>query len=330
MDEKWKVAANVLSCRFDDEVVLMNFENEEYYGLEFPGSRIWELLELPRSLAEICSLLVEEYDVDTDICHEETSEFVQNMIDKNLVEKFSGEDKTIDLYWLSTGVKIHFDSNRNIYFKTKEEEFQGDYLGLPILSAFGMPTSIGEAVRKLSTAMRGKEEWKILTAAIKSLVEAGILVKEEENGAKVVVHGILGDFDYPYIHIKMLNDSERTGNYVAAIRESVRPGDIVVDLGTGTGVLAIAAAQAGAAHVYAVESGEMMAQIARENVARNGFQDKITVLQGWSTHIDLPQKADILISEIIGNEPLGEHVIGYTTDAVQRWLKPDARLLPSK
>jgi type I protein arginine methyltransferase len=232
-------------------------------------------------------------------------------------------------YWVSNEISIHFDSNRHVYFRTPKGELTGDYIGLPILSAFVSPCSIEEAVKKLTPIVSGIEEWKIMTGAIMSLIEAGILVNEENNGQIKAGNESIGGFDFPSLHVKMLNDRERTGAYIAAIRETVRPGDIAVDLGTGTGILAIAAAQAGAAHVYAIESGEIMADIARKNVFQNGLQEKVTVIQGWSTKIELPHKADVLISEIIGNEPLGEHVIRYTTDAFHRWMKPDARLIPS-
>ncbi len=329
IEDRWKTSPDVLSGKFDDEVILLSRETNGYYHRGMPGSRIWELLESPRSVDELCAALQEEFEVDADTCRTEAREFIQDMVEKKLIKKFSGEDKKDIPYWISDAVTVHFDSNRNVYFRTPKEEIEADNFGLPILSAFLAPSSLEQAVRNLSTRVSGVEEWKDMTGTIMNMIEAGVLVSGEAQEGKSVRHELMPDFDYPTIHIRMLNDTERTGKYLAAIREMVRPGDIVVDLGTGTGVLAIAAAQAGAAHVYAVESGAMMARIARENVAHNGLQDKVTVLQGWSTHIDLPQKADLLISEIIGNEPLGEHLIRYTTDAVGRWLKPGARLLPA-
>jgi hypothetical protein len=102
-----------------------------------------------------------------------------------------------------------------------------------------------------------------------------------------------------------------------------------VDIGTGTGVLAIAAAQAGAEHVYAIEASAI-GEVAKAIFEANGLTDRITLLQGWSTRIDLPERADVLVSEIIGNEPLGENVLEITVDARKRLLKPEARLVPGK
>ena len=130
------------------------------------------------------------------------------------------------------------------------------------------------------------------------------------------------------LHIKMLNDKTRTSSYLASIRNVVRPGDVVVDVGTGTGIYAIAAARAGARHVYAIEAGGI-ARAARTLFQVNGLADRITLIRGLSTRIWLPERADVLISALIGDEPLAERVIGITQDALSRLLKPGARLVPS-
>lgn len=135
--------------------------------------------------------------------------------------------------------------------------------------------------------------------------------------------------DVMQLHIDMLNDRTRTSCFINAINEVVRPDDIVVDIGTGTGVLAVAAARAGARHVYAIEAGQI-SKLARVLIRNNGFSDRITLIRGWSTQIDLPERADVLISEVIGHEPLAEDVLETTADAVQRLVKPKARLVPGR
>jgi protein arginine N-methyltransferase 1 len=126
----------------------------------------------------------------------------------------------------------------------------------------------------------------------------------------------------------MLNDKCRTSSYLNSIRKVVRPGDVVVDIGTGTGIYAMAAARAGARHVYAIEAGPI-ARAARALFQVNGLADRITLIRDLSTRISLPERADVLISELIGDEPLAERVIGITQDALRRLLKPGARLVPS-
>ena len=125
----------------------------------------------------------------------------------------------------------------------------------------------------------------------------------------------------------MLHDDRRTGDYMAALVAAVRPGDVVLDIGTGSGVLAVAAARAGARRVYAVEASDI-AEVAERVFAANGVADTVTLVPGWSRHIELPEPADLLVAEIIGNEPLEEEILETTLDARRRLLKPDARLIP--
>jgi hypothetical protein len=126
----------------------------------------------------------------------------------------------------------------------------------------------------------------------------------------------------------MLEDRVRTSRFIEAIRRTVRPGDVVVDVGTGSGVLAVAAAQAGAKRVYALE-GQPIAEVAARFFQGSGLGDRITLIRGVSTEISLPEKADVLVSEMIGDDPLTEQILEITCDAVARLLKPGARLIPS-
>ena len=130
------------------------------------------------------------------------------------------------------------------------------------------------------------------------------------------------------LHANMLDDRTRTLSYLDSIGKTVRRGDVVLDIGTGTGIYAIAAVRAGARHVYAIESGRI-ARAARTLFEVNGVANRITLIRGLSTRIRLPERADVLISELIGDDPLAERVIGITQDAMMRLLKPNARLVPS-
>jgi precorrin-6B methylase 2 len=126
----------------------------------------------------------------------------------------------------------------------------------------------------------------------------------------------------------MLEDRVRTSRFIDAVRRTVRPGDVVVDLGTGSGVLAVAAAQAGAKRVYAIEV-RPIAEVAARFFQGSGLGDRITLIRGVSTEIALPERADVLVSEMIGDDPLAEQILEITCDAVARLLKPGARLIPS-
>jgi protein arginine N-methyltransferase 1 len=103
---------------------------------------------------------------------------------------------------------------------------------------------------------------------------------------------------------------------------------VVLDVGTGTGILAIWAAQAGAAKVYAVEATDM-AQKAQKLVDANKVGSKIVVIQGKIEDIDIPEKVDIIISECMGLFLLREYMLDSVLFARDKWLKPGGALYPS-
>lgn len=130
-------------------------------------------------------------------------------------------------------------------------------------------------------------------------------------------------------HASMLADRPRVEAYRRAIEQSVEPGDVVVDLGAGTGVLSFIACQAGAARVYAIEAGPVV-DLARELAAENGLGDRVVFLEDLSYRVELPERADVLITETLWNFGLGEGMIGFIADARERFLKPNARIIPTQ
>ena len=134
----------------------------------------------------------------------------------------------------------------------------------------------------------------------------------------------ISSFDF---HHSMLADELRTTSFLSAIEATVNPGDVVVDIGTGTGVLSVFAAKSGASRVYAIEQ-EAIIGVAREIASRNGLSDIITFIEGSSLDVELPEKADVLITETIGNMALDEGIITWITDARDRFLKPKGISIP--
>ncbi|MEW6637680.1 MAG: 50S ribosomal protein L11 methyltransferase [Actinomycetota bacterium] len=224
-------------------------------------------------------------------------------------------------------VRVRIDSSNNIRVYSEEAVYHLGPHGLAILDAFYQPTTMSRALERLGASVTGRQDWMSLTTTIMQLYEAGVLLDESQRTPKLETGKL--SFGGPDIHIGMLNDRLRTSAFLSGISEVVRSGDVVVDIGTGTGVLAIAAARAGARHVYAIEASAI-GETAQRIFEANGLEDRITLLRGWSTRLTLPERADVLVSEIIGNEPLGEDVLEITSDARQRLLKPGARMVPGR
>ncbi|KAJ4834064.1 putative histone-arginine methyltransferase 1.3 [Turnera subulata] len=129
----------------------------------------------------------------------------------------------------------------------------------------------------------------------------------------------------------MLQDYVRTGTYYAAVIENRADfiGRVVVDVGAGSGILSLFAAQAGAKHVYAVEASEM-AEYARKLIAGNpSLGDRITVIKGKVEDVELPEKADILISEPMGTLLVNERMLESYVIARDRFLTPNGKMFPT-
>jgi len=136
----------------------------------------------------------------------------------------------------------------------------------------------------------------------------------------------------PAWHAAMLNDTGRNEAFDRAIRRAVRPGMHVLDIGAGTGLLAMMAARAGATHVTACESVEMLAESAYNIIIINGLKNKVNVIHKHSTALapgtDMDRPADLLVAEIVDCGLLSEGVLETIADARSRLLAPGASIIP--
>ncbi len=138
----------------------------------------------------------------------------------------------------------------------------------------------------------------------------------------------------PLWHVPMMNEPERNQAYFDGLRAVVAPGKLVFEIGTGSGLLAMMAAQLGARRVVTCEAVGLVARTASKIVQRNGFQDQVRVVAKPSHAVqlggeDLPEQADILVHEIFSSELLGEHVLPAIEDAKRRLLKPGGVVMPA-
>jgi type I protein arginine methyltransferase len=127
----------------------------------------------------------------------------------------------------------------------------------------------------------------------------------------------------------MIADEKRTDAYVMALQRAVTPNTSVLDIGTGTGIFAILACRFGARHVYAVEPSDAI-HIARKIACENGYADRITFIQDLSTHVTLPERVNVVISDLHGVLPYYQAHIPSIMDARQRLLDPGGILIPQQ
>lgn len=162
-------------------------------------------------------------------------------------------------------------------------------------------------------------------------LEAAMKLNPSDFETRYTYYATLSNLVPPW-HFPMVHDQTRNVAYRDAIRSRVTDGMSVLEIGTGTGLLAMMAVEAGAGHVITCEDVPEIAERARRIISRNGFQDRITVLNKNSRDLkvgtDLPEKADLLISEILGAAFLGEQVQTSVVHARKELLKPGAPMIP--
>jgi protein arginine N-methyltransferase 1 len=127
----------------------------------------------------------------------------------------------------------------------------------------------------------------------------------------------------------MIADRTRVAAYTEALRQAVRPGCTVLDIGTGTGFFAMLACRLGARKVYAVEPDGVI-QIARQVACANGCEDRIEFIQDISTRVELPERVDVIVSDLRGVLPWYQQHIATIADARERLLTPGGVLIPQQ
>lgn len=151
--------------------------------------------------------------------------------------------------------------------------------------------------------------------------------------AKLGIEWLLSQM-VPFWHVPMMNEEARNRPYHDALEAVVTPDKLVLEIGTGSGLLSMMAARLGAKKVVTCEAVRLVADTARRIVESNGLQDRIVVVAKPSYELqlgsELPEKADILVHEIFSSELLGEQVLPALEDAKARLLKPGGAVLPAQ
>jgi precorrin-6B methylase 2 len=219
-------------------------------------------------------------------------------------------------------VLVRLSNEDQVGIEIDGERHLAPRVALTVLDAFAVPRSVKDVLASLPRS--GTEHGAELSTCIDDLVDRGILVDPSARGEDEATHGWVR----PHVHLQMLDDRARTLGFCDALKSIVKPGDVVVDIGTGTGILATCAAKAGARQVYAVESSGI-AEVAARMFEANGVADRVTLVRRRSTSATLPELASVLVTETIGNDPLDEQLLEIIFDAKERLLAPGARIIPA-
>jgi type I protein arginine methyltransferase len=125
----------------------------------------------------------------------------------------------------------------------------------------------------------------------------------------------------------LTNTGSRLDQFAAAIGARIGPGDTVVDLGAGAGILSFLACRAGARRVFAIEAGESV-EFARLLAEHNGFLDRIEFINTPSTHVVLPERVNAIVADVHDTFGLQPRGLTAMMDARDRFLAPEGVLVP--
>jgi tetratricopeptide (TPR) repeat protein len=136
----------------------------------------------------------------------------------------------------------------------------------------------------------------------------------------------------PQWHTPMINDKDRNNFYLSALKSVIKTNSSVLEIGTGSGLLSIMAANIGAHEINTCEANSIMATVAKQVIEDNNLSEKINVIQKKSNDIkigtDINKPADILVSEIFSSNLLSEDVLPSLEDAKQRLISKKAKIIP--
>lgn len=139
--------------------------------------------------------------------------------------------------------------------------------------------------------------------------------------------------EVPRWHFPMMNDTPRNAAYRQAIARAARGDAIVLDIGTGAGLLSMCAGRESFAKVYSCEMVAPIAAAAADIMARNGLGHRVAIIRKRSNDLivgkDLPSRADVIVTETFDSMLLGEHILSTMDHARQHLLVPGGRVIPA-
>jgi ubiquinone/menaquinone biosynthesis C-methylase UbiE len=130
-------------------------------------------------------------------------------------------------------------------------------------------------------------------------------------------------------YASMLRDRRRLDAYTRALSAVITPSSVVLDVGTGVGTFSILAARLGAQRIYAIERSDVIA-VAEEHARATGVADRIRFLQGIASEVEVPERVDVIVSDLSGALPLFEEHLTTVMHLRERFLKPGGAMIPQR
>jgi predicted RNA methylase len=220
---------------------------------------------------------------------------------------------------------------KKIWLKNRDGQIPAQPHSVSLIDELARPQNLGTVIDQIASRSQSPQLTDItpeLRKEAERLCLHGFLIEHGLHDPQFEIE--IGSFDAAESHLRMLKDQTRTLAFKKALEEKIEPDSVVLDIGTGTGVLAAFAARAGAKHVYAIERSPIMASLARKFFEANGLSSRITVVEGTSTSVQIPEKVDCIVGEIIGNDPLSERIVSLFHDARTRFGNCQCSLIPNK
>lgn len=198
-----------------------------------------------------------------------------------------------------------------------------------------------EGISLIELSEKLKTDTSLLKKDLGRLIEMGHITKAKRRGTFEDVYSLNvwrhKYFDYPekittgpriplMYHMNMLDDP-RLPFYEKAILNTVKRGDVVADLGTGTGIFALIASKK-AKRVYAIDIDPYLVEYAKSIVQNYGLEDTIIVEHGDALAYDLPEKVDVIICDMLDTALIGELEVPVLNRAVKKNLKEDGKVIP--
>jgi predicted RNA methylase len=208
------------------------------------------------------------------------------------------------------------------------EEGKLDEAADSFLQAIKLKLDFSEAYNNLDAVLKEMSEPADALNYYRKVLEISPSLLAAQQGAYLTLSRVV-----PEWHVPMMNEQKRNQAYFDALKSVITPKSKVFEIGTGSGLLSMMAAKLGAKQVDTCETVPLIAETAQRIIVDNGFEKTIKVIAKKSVDIkvgeDIPEKADVLVSEIFSSELLGEHVLPSIEDAKRRLLKPEGRVVPA-